>query len=93
MVNSNLYIKLLIMYQLSLPSFTIKLEKTKDAQKSDGTYPVILRVVWYRTHRRVRLGISCLEHQWVDGHLISVYDVAAKNEIIDSGLTKAIEGL
>jgi len=79
------------MYQASLPSFTIKLEKTKDAQKSDGTYPIILRVLYNRTQRRVRLGISCLEHQLIDGQLKSVYDVDAKNKIINDTLERALK--
>ncbi len=78
------------MYQKSLPSFTIKLEKTDSAKKADGSYPVILRIVFNRTQRRLRLGIFAFEHQFVNGKLKNVQSVKEKNDLLEKVLNKAL---
>ncbi len=67
---------------MSLPSFAIKLEQINTAQKKDGSFPIVLRIIYNRIKRRIRTGLTAYPHQFVNGRLKKVYDVDTKNELL-----------
>ncbi|MEL7422846.1 MAG: tyrosine-type recombinase/integrase [Bacteroidota bacterium] len=84
-----------------LSTFSLRLEKSAHAQRSDGKYPIVLQINFNKKVRRKRLGVFAHEHQFnifkdrrkgkERVQLSDMTGVAEKQAFVDAELRRANE--